>query len=286
MLDAKKWFIEIHKENNLRGFKYKKTLFDEQSPYQRVQIIETEAEGNMLINDGIIMTSERDEFIYHEMIAHVPLFTHPDPKNVLIIGGGDGGTAREVLKHKKVKNCVMIEIDSLVVEACKKHIPITSKSFDNPMLNLQFEDGAKYISQKKDFFDVVIVDSSDPVGPGEVLFNLEFYINVEKALKSDGLVVSQGESPFYDLEIQKKLLKITGNLFPYTGFYHYNNVTYPGGFWSFLFASKKYHPIRDFNTQQVIDFNIKFRYYNERIHSSCFTQPQFVKEAYGDLLKL
>lgn len=286
MLDYKDWFIEINKENNVRGFKCKKVLFDKKSSYQNVKVIETEGHGNMLINDNIIMTCERDEFAYHEMISHVALFTHPNPKNVLIIGGGDGGTAREVLRHESIKKCIMVEIDSVVIEACKKHIPITAQSFDNPLLDLKIEDGAKHIAQYEDFFDVVIVDSSDPIGPGEVLFNLEFYKNVKKALKQDGLVVSQGENPFYELDIQKKLLKITEGLFPKAGFYHYNNLTYPGGFWSFFFASKKYHPIKDFNPKRVVDSGMKFRYYNIDIHTACFAQAQFIKDAYAELLRL
>ena len=285
MFKNKNWFFE-KSSTHARGFKILKTLFDKKSIYQNVKVVQTEDHGKMLINDEMIMTCERDEFIYHEMIAHVPLFTHPSPKKILIIGGGDGGTAREVLRHTSIEECVMIEIDSLVVEACKKHIPITAQSFDHPLLKLKFEDGAKYITQKENFFDIVIVDSTDPIGPGEVLFNLEFYKNVHKALKSNGLVVSQGESPFYDIDIQQKLLKIAGSLFSYAGFYHYNNVTYPGGFWSFLFASKEYHPIKDFNAQRVIDSKMKFRYYSAEIHNSSFSQPQFIKETYGDLLKL
>ena len=286
MFKDRKWFFEKNQGTHARGFKFQKTLFDEKSIYQRVKVIQTEDHGKMLINDEFIMTCERDEFIYHEMIAHVPLFTHSSPKNILIIGGGDGGTAREVLKHKNIEKCVMVEIDSLVVEACKKHIPVTAQSFEHPLLELKFEDGAKYIAQQENFFDIVIVDSTDPIGPGEVLFNLEFYKNVHKALKPDGLMVSQGESPFYEVDIQKKLLGIAGGLFSYAGFYHYNNVTYPGGFWSFLFASKKYHPIKDFNAQRVMDSKMKFRYYNTEIHNSSFSQPQFIREAYGDLLKL
>ena len=286
MLKNEKWFFENHKNAHAMGFKFKKTLFDEQSEYQRVKIIETEAHGKMLINDEIIMTCERDEFIYHEMISHVPLFVHPSSKNILIIGGGDGGTAREVLRHKNIDTCVMVEIDPLVVEACKKYLPITSQSFDHPLLDLRFEDGAKYISTKENFFDIIIVDSSDPIGPGKVLFNLEFYKNVERALKPDGLVVSQGESPVYELDLQRDLLQMTGKFFSYNGFYHYNNLTYPGGYWSFLFASKKYHPLKDFYFQRVVDSNLKFRYYNEDIHKSSFSQPEFVKEAYGCLFNI
>ncbi|MCZ0931892.1 MAG: spermidine synthase, partial [Oligoflexia bacterium] len=172
-----KIFLEDHKNILKTGFPYKKKLFDKNSKYQNVKIIETKGFGNMLINDNIVMTCERDEFVYHEMISHVPLFSHPQPKDVLIIGGGDGGTAREALKHKNI-TCVMVEIDSLVITACKKYLKTTARSFENPKLKLKVEDGAKFIKKHKSAFDVIIIDSSDPVGPSSVLFGEAFYKDV------------------------------------------------------------------------------------------------------------
>ncbi len=285
-MNEKEWFFEKYKDIFSMGFKFKKTLFDRKSEFQTVKILETEGYGPMLINDDIIMTTERDEFIYHEMIIHVPLFTHPNPENVLIIGGGDGGSAREVLKHKNVKKCTMIEIDSVVVEACREHLKATSQGLDHPLLDLKFEDGAAYIAQQQDAFDVIIVDSSDPIGPSAVLFGDEFYQNVHRALKKEGIVVAQGESSFYEIEIQKRLLKTVHNLFDKVGFYNYDNLTYSSGCWSFLFASKKYHPIKDFRKENVKKSGIKFRYYNEEIHQASFCQPQFIKEAFEPLWTL
>lgn len=284
--DQKNWFIENHKDILNLGFKYKKKLFDENSKYQNIKVIETNGFGNMLINDDIVMTCERDEFIYHEMIAHVPLFTHPNPKNVLIIGGGDGGTAREVLKHSCVQKCTMVEIDSLVVSACKKHLKTTASSFENPKLNLKIEDGAKFISNYESTFDIIIVDSSDPIGPSAVLFDEKFYKNVHKALKKDGIVTAQAESPFYEIENQKNKLKICQNLFPKAGFYNYSNLTYPSGHWSFLLASKGAHPIKDFNPNKVKNSNLTFRYYNEEMHLAAFARAQCIKEAFGSLWSL
>lgn len=286
MKDKEKWFFENHKEFFKMGFKYKKNLFDKKSTYQSVKVIETEGFGNMLINDDIVMTCDRDEFVYHEMISHVPLFTHPCPKRVLIIGGGDGGTAREVLKHKNIEKCIMVEIDSLVVTACKEHLKSTAVSFDHPNLELKFEDGAQFVSQYKSFFDVIIVDSSDPIGPSSILFGKKFYENVHKALKEEGIVVSQAESPFHELEQQKDMLKISKGLFQKTGFYNYNNVTYPSGSWSFLLASKGPHPVKDFDPEKVKKSNISFQYYNEEIHLSSFARAQFAKKAYGSLWTL
>lgn len=285
MID-KSWFFEEHKKTLRVGFKVKKVLFDQKSQFQSVKIVETEAYGNMLINDDIVMTCERDEFIYHEMISHVPLFTHPHPQNVLIIGGGDGGTAREVLKHPSLKKCVMVEIDSLVVEACRKHLKVTSQSLDHPLLDLKIEDGAAYVSGQKNFFDVIIVDSSDPIGPAEILFGKEFYKNVFEALKPDGLVVAQGESFLYEMDVQRRLLHNVKDLFDKVGFYNYGNLTYPGSNWSFLFASKKYHPLQDFKETRIKESKIDFRYYNAGIHKCSFSHPQFVKKEFSSLMSL
>ena len=280
-----KIFFEDHQNILQTGFYYKKKLFDKNSKYQNVKVIETKGFGNMLINDNIVMTCERDEFVYHEMIAHVPLFSHPKPKDILIIGGGDGGTAREVLKHKNI-NCIMVEIDSLVITACKKHLKATANVFNKSKLNLKIEDGAEFIKKYKSAFDVIIVDSSDPVGPSSVLFGEAFYKNVFKALKAKGIAVAQAGNQFYDLENQKKALKMCKKLFKKAGFYNYNNLTYPAGPWSFLFAGKELHPIKNFKPERVKKSKIKFRYYNTEIHKSCFTQPEFVKKAFGSLWTL
>ena len=279
------FFFEDHKNILKTGFLYKKKLFDKNSKYQNVKVIETKGFGNMLINDNIVMTCERDEFVYHEMIAHVPLFSHPKPKDVLIIGGGDGGTAREVLKHKNT-NCTMVEIDSLVITTCKKYLKTTACSFDNPKLNLKVEDGAKFIKKYKSAYDVIIIDSSDPVGPSSVLFGTAFYKNVFRALKKDGIAVAQAGHPFYDLENQKNTLKMCHELFKKAGFYNYNNLTYPAGPWSFLFASKGIHPIKNFKSERVKKSKIKFHYYNPEIHKSSFSQPEFVKKTFGSLWTL
>lgn len=282
----KNWITENHKNILKMGFKIKKTLFDKDSPFQNVKIVETEGFGKMLINDNLVMTCERDEFIYHEMIAHAPLFSHPKPKDILIIGGGDGGAAREVLKHKNIKSCTMVEIDSLVVQACKKHLKATACSFENPKLNLKIEDGAVFVSNKKSAFDVIIVDSSDPVGPSSILFGKKFYQDVHRALRAEGIVVAQAESPFYEIENQKNLLKISQGLFKKAGFYNYSNLTYPPGSWSFLFASKGPHPLKNFQEEKVKKSGLSFRYYNADIHKASFTRAQFAKEAFSSLWTL
>lgn len=281
-----KWFTEHHKGILNMGFKYKKKLFEENSSYQNVKMIETEGYGNMLINDNIVMTCERDEFVYHEMIAHVPLFSHPEPKDILIIGGGDGGTAREVLKHKNLNQCTMVEIDSLVITACKKHLKATAIAFDDSKLNLKIEDGFEFIARCESAFDIIIVDSSDPIGPSSILFSEKFYKNVHRALKKDGIVTAQAENPFYEMKIQKNILKICKGLFTKSGFYNYGNLTYPSGHWSFLFASKGPHPIKDFQKKRLKQSELSLRYYNEEMHKASFARAQFAKESYGELWTL
>ena len=258
-------------------------LYSEKSPYQTVEVIESPYFGKMLLNDGVIMITEKDEFVYHEMISHVPLFIHPCPKNVLVIGGGDGGTAREVIRHPSIKLCKVVEIDSLVVESCKKHIPQTASSYSDPKVEVKIEDGIQYVLNTNKKYDLVIVDSSDPIGPAVPLFGEEFYKGVYNILNDDGIVVSQAESPFYLPESQKKLFSITNSLFPIVNFYHYGNFSYPGGLWSFLFASKKYHPIKDFKEERVQKSFLDFKYYNTGIHKASFASPTFLKKSLSSI---
>ncbi|XQW83662.1 polyamine aminopropyltransferase [Thalassotalea piscium] len=256
-------------------FKVEKILFSGKSEFQTVDIVETKGHGKMLLNDGLIMVTERDEFAYHDMITHLPLFTHPSPKNVLIIGGGDGGTAREVIRHINVEKCTMVEIDAMVVDACKQYIPQTASSLDNPKVNLVIGDGVKFVNETEEKFDVIIIDSTDPIGPAQPLFGEAFYQDVYNCLTDDGIVVSQGESSWYAMDIQKSLLTVLNRVFPQCFLYNFSNLTYPGGLWCFTFASKKYHPVKDFNRQRVEDSKLSFNYYNADLHEAAFALPSF-----------
>ncbi|QBG35411.1 polyamine aminopropyltransferase [Litorilituus sediminis] len=255
--------------------KVEKVLFSGKSEFQSVDVVETKGHGKMLLNDGLIMVTERDEFAYHDMIAHVPLFVHPNPKNVLVIGGGDGGTAREVLRHASVEKCTMVEIDAMVVDACKEHIPQTSKDLEHPKMNLIIGDGVKFVNETTEKFDVIIVDSTDPIGPAQPLFGEAFYQDVYNCLADDGIVVSQGESSWYAMDIQQSLLKVLNSVFPNSYLYSFSNLTYPGGLWSFTFASKQYHPCRDFNPERVSESGLSFDYYNANLHTAAFALPSF-----------
>lgn len=259
------------------------TLFCGQSEYQYVNVVRTKGHGVMLFLDGLVMVSERDEFVYHDMISHVPLFLHPNPTRVLVIGGGDGGTAREVLRHSSVTRCCMVEIDGMVVDVSKKFIPQTACVFDNPKLDLRIDDGVRFLAETEEVFDVILIDSTDPIGPAAPLFDQGFYKNIYRALAPDGIVVSQCESAFFERSAQRSLLGIVAGVFENTYLYNYNNLTYPGGLWSFVLGSKSLHPIRDFKPERVKASGLKFDYYNPSIHKAAFCLPQFQLEYLGDL---
>ncbi len=278
------WATETHKGIVGLRFRVEKTLFSEKSPYQQVDVVKTAGHGNLLLNDGLVMMSERDEFIYHEMIAHVPLWVHPNPERVLIIGGGDGGTAREVLKHGAVKRAVMVEIDETVVSACRRHFPAVSCALDDPRLELHIEDGVRFVNETAERFDVVIIDSTDPVGPAAPLFDKVFYGHAAAILNDDGIMITQAESPFYDAEIQLPMLRNQRPFFKRLHLYLFSNITYPGGLWSFGFASKTYHPIKDFDADRANAAGFPTGYYNAGIHRAAFMLPNFVADGLSDVL--
>lgn len=286
MSENMRFIEELHKEHFSMKYQIDEVLFKGQSEFQKVEVVKTKGHGKMLLNDGLVMVSERDEFIYHDMIAHVPLFVHPEPKKVLIVGGGDGGTAREVLRHETVEECWMVEIDGMVVEACRQHLPLTASELNHPKLRLKIEDGVKFMAETDEKFDVILIDSTDPIGPATPLFGEEFYKNVSQRLNKQGIVVAQGESPFYETAMQKKLLSIVGGIFPIHTYYNFNNMTYPGGLWSFLFASKDIHPLRNFRDERVKHCGIEFKYYNEQIHRASFALPEFMKKTLEGLISL
>ena len=281
--------LEMWVEESFDAFfsqKYKilETIFSGVSPFQKIDVLKTAGYGTMLLIDGVVMLSERDEFIYHDMISHVPMFIHPNPKKVLIIGGGDGGTAREVLRHDKVEGVWMVEIDGMVVDVCKRYIPLTSESFNHPKLNLLIEDGVKFAAETDLRFDVIIVDSTDPIGHAKPLFGEAFYRSVSNILKPDGIVVAQGESCFLQTDEQRSIVKSMAANFPKVHLYNYSNLTYPGGLWSFAYASKGTCPLNDFDPKRVTDSPLKFKYYNSSIHKAAFALPQFQKEAHAEFL--
>lgn len=259
-----------------------KLLFSKQTKYQLVEVYETDTWGNLMTIDGMVMLSEKDEFVYHEMIAHVPMFTHPSPKRVLIIGGGDGGTAREVLKHGSVIQVDMVEIDKAVVEASKLHFPGVG-DFDNPRLNVHFEDGIEFVKEVKEPYDVIIIDGSDPVGPAEGLFEKKFYQYCFKALNGEGVLAAQSESPWVESyhPSMKKLFSAVETLFPVSRMYLSYIPLYPTGMWSMACASKNIDPLSDEvikRSKNYPDLLESLSYYNPEVHTGSFAIPTFVKK--------
>lgn len=272
------WIEEIQEETYGMSWKLKERLFLGQSDFQKVEVVDTVSHGKMLLNDGLVMVTERDERVYHEMLAHVPLFTHPNPEKVLVIGGGDGGTIREVLRHPGVKQAVLCEIDGMVVEVCRKWIPQTAAALSDPRVRICIEDGVKFLKESKEKYDVILVDSSDPMGPSTPLFGKDFYLDVFRNLTEEGIVVAQSECAFYQLETQKKFLSIVQEVFSKTYVYNYNNLTYPGSMWSFLVGSKKWNPQTDFSFDEVSGFPHELYYYNASMHRSAFSLPTFMRK--------
>lgn len=274
------WFTEKHTENAKFSIKLKKQLFSGQSQFQRIDILESYDFGKILILDGYLMLTEKDEFIYHEMITHVPMAVNPEIKDVLVIGAGDGGTVRELTRYESIEKIDMVEIDKLVVDMCRKYIPQTASKLDDRRVNLYFEDGLKYVSTKKEEYDLIIVDSTDPFGPGEDLFTKEFYGNCYKALRKKGILVNQHESPYYSndaLAMQNAHKKIK-SIFPLALVYQAHIPTYPSGHWLFGFASKELHPVTDLKEQNWNSLRLKTKYYNTELHKGAFAIPNYVKE--------
>lgn len=267
------WYTEKQTPNVGITCKTTKSLVTEKTEFQDLAIIDTEQFGRMLVLDGMVQTTIADEFVYHEMITHVPLNTHPEPKKVLVIGGGDGGTIREVVKHPKVEKAVLVEIDRRVVELSQEYLPEISCGLSNPKVEVIIDDGIKHVAENPDTYDIILVDSTEPVGPAVQLFSADFYRSIFRALKGDGLFVAQTESPFYNDDLISQVYKSIAGIFPVTKLYLASVPTYPSGLWSFTMGSKKHDP-EQVGADQVHQYPT--RYYNAGVHQGCFKLPQFV----------
>lgn len=274
------WYTELHTQNAGLKLKVKETLFTGKSEYQTIEVLDTYEYGRVLLLDGLIMTTDRDEYIYHEMITHPALYLHPAPEDVLIIGGGDGGAVRETVKHQNINRVVLCEIDGLVIETCIKFFPsIASELKGNDRVTVVIDDGIKYLEDNKSAFDILIVDSTDPVGPAVGLFKTEFYKKCLSALKPDGILVAQSESPFYHIDIIKDMnLNLRKAGFPIVNFYTASIPTYPSGMWSWVMASKKYDPLKDYDTKRFRANSISTKYFTERLCLASFALPSFVEK--------
>jgi spermidine synthase len=275
------WYTELHQGRSGLTFKVSRLIESTESEFQRIDVIETEEFGKALVLYGSLMVAERDTGAYNEMISHVPLFVHPRPEEVLIIGGGDGGAITNVLKHPEVSRCTMCEIDGQVVETARRHFPDMSRGLDDPRARLLIRDGKKFIEETDERFDLIMLDLSDPIGPAADLFQKEFHQRIFERLKDDGIMVAQSESPLFNPETVRTMYSNLRLIFPIVKMYTCLMPIYPSSYWSFAFCSKKYDPLDDFDDARYANTELDCSYYNREIHFGSFALPQYVR----DLLK-
>jgi len=273
------WYEETFDDHTRLGLRVKETLFSEQSPYQKVEVIDTVGFGRVLVIDDVFMTSEHDEFLYHEMLVHPALATARSIERVLVVGGGDGGTVREVLRHPQVQDCVMVEIDRVVVDASKQHLPGIGTAWDDPRLEVRFIDGVEYVKTSSDEpYDVILLDGTDPIGPGALLFDESFFRGCKRMLVSGGIMALQSESPLLMMglfvEIQHELRKLFSEVHPYLG----PVPLYGAGTWSWTWCSDTGEPLRPIPERQkaIVEGS---KAYNEDLHQAAFALPNYVKRA-------
>jgi spermidine synthase len=274
------WFtedFELHKGRALK-VAIKEVIHTSRSAYQEVAVYDTVPFGRMLVLDGVIMVTEYDNHAYHEMIAHVPAIAHPDPRCALVVGGGDGGALGELLKHPSIDRAVICEIDEQVITVCREFFPALAASFADPRVEVVIQDAAAYIQDQAGTFDLICVDSSDPIGPAEVLFQEAFYRGLERALKEEGIAVTQSESMYYHLDFIRELLQRNRKIFPVVQYYYTIIPTYPGGSIGFSFCSKRYGPGEQVDHNRI-DRLPGLKYYNTDIQGAAFQLPRFVQDA-------
>jgi spermidine synthase len=272
------WFTEKQTPNLGLSCKITRSLHVEQTDYQHLALVDTVQYGRMLVLDGMVMTTEVDEFVYHEMITHVALNTHPRPERVLVVGGGDGGAIREIIKHDTVKEAVLGEIDRRVVELSQEYLPSIAGSLTDPRVILAIGDGVEHVRQNKGRYDVILIDSTEPIGPAVGLFSREFYQDVFEALTPDGIMVAQSESPFVNQDVIGMIHTNLKGVFPIKHLYLASIPTYPSGLWSFTIASKKWDPVQA-DPGRFRRFDTK--YYTPEVHFAAFKLPKFA----ADLVK-
>jgi spermidine synthase len=258
-------------------------LFLEQSPYQTVEVFQTETFGKMLTIDSMVMCTEVDEAAYHEMIVHVPMQIHAGVRNVLVIGAGDGGTIRELMRYEQIERVTMVEIDDAVVRASKEFLPGISSAFDHPKLDLRIGDGIKFLAEAvAESYDLIVIDSSDPVGPSEGLFSESFYRDVYRALKTGGVITVQSEGPMFNPSAFKDLNQCLKLVFGQDSVNCYLVFipTYPTGMWSLTYCTKHGpHPVKDLDQASTTAFTQSqpLRYYNLDVHRAAFCLPNHIK---------
>lgn len=274
------WFSEFHAPDVKHSIRVTRHLYSQKSNYQQIDVFDTPEFGRVLTLDGNIMLTERDEFIYDEMITHVPMSVHPNIRNILVIGAGDGGVVKELTRYSNVEKIDLVEMDPQVVEVCRTYLPENASKLDDERVCIYFDNALRFIRKRHSAYDLIIVDSTDPFGPSEGYFTREFYGICYNALRDDGIMVNQQGSPFYqhDADAMKRSHQRIVSTFPISRVYQAHIPTYAAGYWLFGFASKRYHPIDDFNPQKWAALNLNTRYYTTRLHIGSFYLPAFLEQ--------
>lgn len=277
-MDHDHWYTEEWAgQGSAISLRIKSKLHEETSPYQRIEIYETETFGTLMTLDGLVMVTDRDNFIYHEMMTHPALFTHERPERVLIIGGGDCGTLREVLKHDEVRHVDQVELDERVTRVAEQYFPELCAANDDPRAHLHFQDGIRWVHEARaGSYDVIIIDSTDPVGPAAGLFSRAFYGDCYRALRHDGLLVGQSESPLFHAPLIKSVHEAlrAANFLDVATLY-FPQCTYPSGWWSATLGRRD-ATLASFREEAAIDRNFATRYYNNGIHRAALASPEFL----------
>ncbi|CAL1534358.1 unnamed protein product [Lymnaea stagnalis] len=285
----KDWFREVNLD--WAGFslnlQIEEVLYEGKSQYQDILVFKSKSFGNVLVLNGIIQCTERDEFTYQEMITHLPMTLHPNPQKVLVIGGGDGGVVREALKYESVNKVVLCEIDQLVLDVCRKHLPDMSRGLDDPRVTIQIGDGVDYVRDHPGEFDIIITDAPDPEGVAEALFKKNYYRELKGALKKDGIASCQGLTTFTDMPYIKGMVEQCKDVFPRVGYATGNTPTYTHGIMGYLLASSIpdidfTKPVRRFSDDDLKRMNLK--YYNSDIHAASFVLPNYARDVLKGLV--
>ncbi len=269
------WFYEHYKDISATGIHTTGLVHEERSAFQAIAVHETKGHGRLLTLDGMVMLTELDEFVYHDLLTHAPLCAHEHPRQVLVVGGGDGGTVREVLRHPSVERVVQCEIDERVTRVCQTHIPSLASALEDPRVELVFEDAVAYVQRHPQTFDAILVDSTEPIGPAAALFGEPFFRDIDRALRPGGVVSSQSESPFYAPDVVRGLFGAVRRVFSSVHGYYGIIPTYPGGGWVFCMASQSRDP-RDIDLERVAALSA--RYFSPSLAQGTFALPGFVAE--------
>lgn len=279
------WFSERHTKDVKHSLRVTRHLYSKKTEYQQIDIFETPEFGRVLALDGNVMLTERDEFIYDEMITHIPMAVHKNAKDILVIGAGDGGVVKELTRYATVERIDLVEMDGEVIDACRKYLPENASRLDDDRVHIYFDNALRFIRRCKEEYDLIIVDSNDPFGPSEGFFTREFYGICYNALREDGIMVNQQGSPFYkqDAKAMQRSHKRIVNTFPISRVYQAHIPTYAAGYWLFGFASKKYHPIDNFDPEKWKMLHLQTKYYTTRLHVGAFYLPAYLERMLEDV---